>query len=185
MPATTSRGYSTRCPLTRSAIAGGRRAKHASHRPAVPVGEEPAAVGAPVAGGQRQPGMVPPVDDQTVPQPGPVRHQRLLGRVPVQRQLPVEANGAGRPVRPAADVDQHVAAVRAQRPVAGAVVIVGRPAQEQGALGLARTALTASAARTLLQGRRRMSWYVFSAVPGGVRSVASTSTPDARSSAAQ
>lgn len=35
---TTSRGYSTRCPLTLSAIAGGRRAKHASQRPAEPVG---------------------------------------------------------------------------------------------------------------------------------------------------
>ena len=38
MPATTSGGYSTRCPLTRSAMAGGLRAKHASHRPADPVG---------------------------------------------------------------------------------------------------------------------------------------------------
>jgi hypothetical protein len=37
MPATTSGGYSTRCPLTRSAMAGGRRAKQASHRPAAPV----------------------------------------------------------------------------------------------------------------------------------------------------
>ena len=35
---TASCGYSTRWPLTRSAIAGGRRAKHASQRPAEPVG---------------------------------------------------------------------------------------------------------------------------------------------------
>jgi GNAT superfamily N-acetyltransferase len=38
MASTTSCGYSTRCPLTRSAIAGGRRAKHGSHRPVAPVG---------------------------------------------------------------------------------------------------------------------------------------------------
>ncbi|HEX7162863.1 MAG TPA: hypothetical protein VF223_16710 [Trebonia sp.] len=88
-------------------------------------------VRAAVAPIERPPDRVAAVDDEAVAQAGPVRQRRLLDRVPVQLKFPVEPRRSGRAAGAAASGDERIAAVGAERGVAGGVVVEGRPAHEQ------------------------------------------------------
>ena len=91
MASTISRGYSTRCPLTWSAIAGGCSAKHASHRPVEPVGRNRRQLWHQVALTERAPEKIAAVDDHAVTDARPVRQCQLLDRVPVQLEFSMNA----------------------------------------------------------------------------------------------